>query len=260
MVFWPRVPTYLVWLRKDAASPRLRRLRKVSRARSRSRALNTATRFQSHWRRSRSATPKWICWYPSACRNGAALRGSSIEMLSGGCGILAARSTVRDQAVTKSGEFHNDPADQIIVATARIHNCQLSNSFGLNFTVQKYSIASWCLVAGSPAIAVVSGIGTLTVENTETGWNGRASSSLTVEIELCTITVKVAVEGMQKSEAFVVKAVPSPDYDLDGSVGFADFTLFRGPVRADPGRRTILQPDPSASCDNESPSPTSPRL
>lgn len=159
-----------------------------------------------------------------------------------------------------AGEFHNDPADQIIVATARIHNCQLSNSFGLNFTVQKYSIASWCLVAGSPAIAVVSGIGTLTVENTETGWNGRASSSLTVEIELCTITVKVAVEGMQKSETFVVKAVPSPDYDLDGSVGFADFTLFRGPVRADPGRRTILQPDPSASCDNESPSPTSPRL
>lgn len=27
-----------------------------------------------------------------------------------------------------AGEFHNDPADQMIVATARIHNCQLLTS------------------------------------------------------------------------------------------------------------------------------------
>ena len=74
MVFRPRVPTYPACLRNDAASPRPRRLHKASCAKSPSRALNTATRFLVHWRRSRSATPKWNCWYPAACLNGAALR------------------------------------------------------------------------------------------------------------------------------------------------------------------------------------------
>lgn len=33
-------------------------------------------------------------------------------------------------ATSLPGEFHNDPADQLIVATARIHRCQLATADG----------------------------------------------------------------------------------------------------------------------------------
>ena len=74
--------------------------------------------------------------------------------------------------------------------------------------------------------AVTAGGGTLSVENTVTGWSGRASSVLTLGRDPGTSTVEVTVAGIEQSETFVGKAVPTPDFDGDGTVGIADFVQF----------------------------------
>jgi PIN domain nuclease of toxin-antitoxin system len=48
----------------------------------------------------------------------AALDGSAV-------GLLGLSPAVATESTTLPGEFHTDPADQIIVATARIHSCSL---------------------------------------------------------------------------------------------------------------------------------------
>ena len=73
---------------------------------------------------------------------------------------------------------------------------------------------------------VISGSGTLAVEHTLTGSEGRATSRLTVGRELGATSIEVTVAGTQHSLTFVVRALPSPDFDGDGNVGFADFLNF----------------------------------
>ena len=44
--------------------------------------------------------------------------------------------------------------------------------------------------------------------------------------ELGEISVEVTVAGLEQSLTFVVKALPTPDFDGDGVVGFGDFVQF----------------------------------
>ena len=76
--------------------------------------------------------------------------------------------------------------------------------------------------------AVVSGSGTLAVEQAVKDLDGRASSRLTVGGVLGEITIEVTVTGMKHSLTFVVRALPSPDFDADGAIGFGDFLIFAG--------------------------------
>ena len=74
--------------------------------------------------------------------------------------------------------------------------------------------------------AVASGGGQLSVETTMTDSSGRAASTLTLGSSPGTNTVAVTVSGTDRSETFVAEALATPDFDGDGTVGFADFLQF----------------------------------
>ena len=74
--------------------------------------------------------------------------------------------------------------------------------------------------------AVASGGGQLSVETTMTDSSGRAASALTLGSSPGTNTVAVTVSGTDRSETFVAEALATPDFDGDGTVGFADFLQF----------------------------------
>ncbi len=74
--------------------------------------------------------------------------------------------------------------------------------------------------------AVASGGGQLSVATTMTDSSGRAASTLTLGSSPGTNTVAVTVSGSDRSETFLAEALATPDFDGDGTVGFADFLQF----------------------------------
>ncbi|MDE2828961.1 MAG: M12 family metallo-peptidase [Gemmatimonadota bacterium] len=72
---------------------------------------------------------------------------------------------------------------------------------------------------------VTAGGGTLSVETAFTDAKGRASATLTLGNHPGTNTVEVTVAGLV-SEIFTAKALATPDFDGDGTVGIPDFLLF----------------------------------
>jgi len=72
---------------------------------------------------------------------------------------------------------------------------------------------------------VTAGGGTLSAAVDTTDAEGRAAATLTLGREPGTNTVVAAVAGLEPV-TFTVNATATPDFDLDGQVGFADFYLF----------------------------------
>ena len=75
------------------------------------------------------------------------------------------------------------------------------------------------------AFAITAGGGALSVALDTTDASGRAASSLTLGREPGVITVVVTVSGLDPV-TFTATARATPDFDLDGEVGFSDFFLF----------------------------------
>ena len=83
------------------------------------------------------------------------------------------------------------------------------------------------VLAGAPvAFVVTGGDGSLSVETAVTDSSGRASSVLTLGNSLEPIIVSVMVAGIDQPVTFLVAAMATPDFDGDGTVGFADFLQF----------------------------------
>ena len=76
--------------------------------------------------------------------------------------------------------------------------------------------------------AVSAGGGRLFPETAVTDSSGRASTTLTLGTEPGTNIVAATVSGIQGSVRFTAKALATPDFDGDGTVGFSDFVQFAG--------------------------------
>ena len=74
--------------------------------------------------------------------------------------------------------------------------------------------------------SVTEGEGTLSVKTATTDSSGRVQTVLTLGSSLGTTIVAVAVAGIEQPATFVIKAIDTPDFDGDGTVGFPDFLLF----------------------------------
>ena len=73
---------------------------------------------------------------------------------------------------------------------------------------------------------VASGGGTLSVIRTTTDADGRAKSRLIPGPDIEANSVSVFAAGVEQPVTFVGKAMPTPDFDSDGTVGIPDFLLF----------------------------------
>ena len=73
---------------------------------------------------------------------------------------------------------------------------------------------------------VASGGGTLSVIRTTTDADGRAKSRLIPGPDIEANSVSVFAAGVEQPVTFVGKAMPTPDFDGDGTVGIPDFLLF----------------------------------
>ena len=95
------------------------------------------------------------------------------------------------------------------------------------------------VLAGTPVMfAVTDGEGMLSVETAMTDSSGRAASTLTLGRHLETSIVTVIVSGIDQPESFIAEALATPDFDGDGTVGFADFVQFAqqfGSIQGDAG-------------------------
>ena len=81
------------------------------------------------------------------------------------------------------------------------------------------------LTGATVTFTVTTGEGTLSVTTATTDENGRTATTLTLGSQLGTNTVVATVEDLEPV-TFTATGKASPDFDGDGTVGFADFVQF----------------------------------
>ena len=84
------------------------------------------------------------------------------------------------------------------------------------------------LEAVAVTFSVTEGEGTLSVKTAMTDSIGRAQTMLTLGNSLETTLVAVTVTGIEQPVTFVIRAIATPDFNGDGTVGISDFLLFVG--------------------------------